>query len=369
MPADDRIYWVAWSKIHCIGPVKFEKLRSFFPSLKDAWRAHTAEFAALGFEAALREKISIQKKEIDPEEEYIKIQKTGVSLLTLEDPSYPRLLKEIHAPPPVLFYRGKLIRDAFALAVVGTRKISSYGKEVTRDIASKICEAGVAIVSGLALGADTVAHEAALSAHGATWAVLGGGVDDASIYPAQNFHLAKKILEAGGAVLSEYVPGTHPQKMFFPLRNRIISGLSQGVLVSEAPQNSGALITARYALEQNREVFAVPGSIYSQNSRGTNRLIRMGATLVTCAQDIFHSLNISADSPRETRGSMPTLTDAEAQILDILQNEPRHIDFLIQESRLPASGVHAALTTLELGGMVKNLGNNTYSASKNSFQV
>ncbi len=271
---------------------------------------------------------------------------------------YPKILKEISDPPKELYVRGNFIKeDEIAIGVVGTRSYTSYGKQVAYDIAGALAEAGITIVSGLAKGIDAFAHQAALERGGRTIAVLGSAIDKDSIYPSCNRKLADKITE-NGAVISEYPPSTKSERWFFPQRNRIISGLSLGVLVIEAPDKSGALITAMQAVEQNREVFAIPGPIYSKNSVGTNSLIKMGAKLVTCANDILEELNLPLIEEKK-RPFKPESKEEEI-LMNIIGKEPIHIDEIIKQSNLDAKVVSSALMVLELKGVVKNSGGSYY---------
>jgi len=279
-----------------------------------------------------------------------------IKQIKIESLDYPKLLKEIPDPPKTLYVKGSFSnKDKLAIGVVGTRNYTSYGKRVTENITGDLAEAGITIISGLAKGIDTWAHKTALERGGRTIAVLGSAVDSKSLYPACNKKLAEKIAR-NGAVVSEYQPGTKSERWFFPQRNRIISGLSLGVLVVEAPEKSGALITAAQALEQNREVFAVPGPIYSQNSIGTNKLIQMGAKLVTCANDILEELNLPLIENKKKQ--FDPENKWEEILFDILTKEPIHID---EKSNLDAGIVSSTLISLELRGIVKQHGGGYYT--------
>lgn len=275
------------------------------------------------------------------------------------DPAYPPLLAEIAQPPEQLFVRGSL--EALAgpcLAVVGTRTPSSYGKQVTPALVASLARAGITIVSGLAIGIDTLAHEAALDAGGQTVAVLGSGVDEPTLYPPQNRMLARRIVEQGGAIVSEFPEGTEPKPFHFPQRNRVIAGLSKGVLVIEAREKSGALITANFALEENRDVFAVPGPITVATSTGPNRLIAAGAQAVVHADAILDAwriehLPLAAPSVAPNEPGHPLLAHFPAT--------PIHVDDLIRSSGLPAAHVNVELAKLELIGYIRNLGGGIYA--------
>ncbi|MBU1255727.1 DNA-processing protein DprA [Patescibacteria group bacterium] len=285
-------YFNAFNLINGIGPINFKKLLTYFHSLENAWSADLNEFNQAGLSQSLIEQIKKQRLKINPDWEMERINKEKISLITIQDKKYPKLLKEIYAPPPLLYIKGTIEpKDDFSIGIVGTRKLSSYGREITPLITSDLSQAGLTIVSGLAKGIDTLAHQAAIKAEKRTIAVLGSSVDKKSIYPAVNRRLAEEISQ-NGAVISEYPINTKPLAHYFPQRNRIISGLSLGILVIEAPEKSGALITAKDALEQNRDVFAIPGHILSNNSLGTNNLIKLGAKLVSNANDIIEELNL-----------------------------------------------------------------------------
>ncbi|MDI6603064.1 MAG: DNA-processing protein DprA [Patescibacteria group bacterium] len=284
-----------------------------------------------------------------------------IKTITLEDKNYPKLLKEIKDPPEVLYYIGTLPKpDENCFAVVGTRRYSLYGKQVALEIASDLAEAGLTIVSGLAPGIDSFTHQAAVERNKRTIAILGTGLDEKSIYPQSNLKLARKILETGGCLISEYPPETPGSKFTFPQRNRIISGLSLGVLVVEAKQKSGALITAHHAFKQNRKVFAVPGSIYSSNSKGCHYLIKKGAKLVETANDILLELNL----PEITKSGLVTGENKEENlILEVLKKEALYIDKIIEKTKLNAATVASTLAILEIKGKVRNLGGNVYATN------
>ncbi len=285
-------YFNAFNCIDGIGPIAFKKLLVHFKSLKDAWSADLIEFSRAGLSRSVIEQIKKQRPKINPDLEMEKLSRENIDLITVFDKNYPQLLKEIYAPPAMLYIRGQFKpKDKFSLGIVGPRKLSPYGKQITPLITAELSQSGLTIVSGLAKGIDTLAHQATIKSKGRTIAVLGSGLDKRSIYPYQNKHLAEEVSQ-NGALISEYPIGTRPLAQNFPQRNRIISGLSLGILVIEAGEKSGSLITARDALEQNREVFAIPGSILSQNSTGSNNLIKMGAKLVSQANDILEELNL-----------------------------------------------------------------------------
>jgi DNA processing protein len=284
----------------------------------------------------------------------------NIRKIILQDKSYPAILKEIHDPPKELYIKGKITnQDQNAIAVIGTRKFSQYGKQVAFDIAGKLANLGITIISGLAKGIDTWTHQAALENRGRTIAVLGTGLDRKSFYPSSNYGLSEKIAQ-NGAVISEYAPGTPGNKFTFPQRNRIVSGLSLGVVVIEAPEKSGALITAALAVEQNREVFAIPGSIYEKNSKGTNQLIKIGAKLVASVEDILEELNLSNLIENPKKKIIKPENKEEEVILSLFSEQPVHIDEIIKKSKLPTAVVNSTLMILELKKAVKNLGENRF---------
>lgn len=280
-----------------------------------------------------------------------------IKTLRIRDKNYPRSLKKLPDPPRILYFRGKLRTDEKCFAVVGTRKASNYGKEIAFSIAKDLAKAGMTIVSGLAKGVDTFSHLGALEIEGRTIAVLGTGLDEKSIYPRENLKLAKRILQAEGALISEYPPGVRGAQFTFPQRNRIISGLSLGVLVVEAKFGSGALITAKWAKKQRRKIFAVPGSIHSQNSKGPHSLIKQGAKLVESADDILKELGFPAVREQKIKGE----TLEENLILSSLKEGCLNIDEIIDKTKLPPRLVSANLSLMEIEGKVKNLGRNTYA--------
>ena len=298
------------------------------------------------------------RRTCDLEAEVERAGRAGVRLLSRDDPAYPPLLRQLVNGPPLIYVRGTLTdNDRWALAVVGTRQASTYGRDATRKLVTDLVGAGVTIVPGLALGIDAVAHQAALEAGGRTIAVLGSGVDQ--IYPQTNRALAQAVM-AQGAIVSEYALGTQPAAINFPPRNRIISGLSLGVLVIEAAARSGALITVQFALEQGRDVFAVPGSIFSPKSEGPNRLIRDGAMLVTRADEILDALNMQNVVEQQTVSAMLPETAEEVALLKLVEAEPRHIDAISRDSTLAPPVVSATLAMLELKGLVKQVGGMQY---------
>jgi DNA processing protein len=355
--ANDLAYWVALASI--VRGRQLKRLIDRFASGSAAWQATRPELVAIGFEPATAERIAAERERLAPERALAEVERHGLSVARQSDPAYPPLLKETYDAPMLLFYRGRLpSAEDQTLAVVGTRSFSAYGKAATITLVRELAGAGLAIVSGLARGVDALAHETTLEVGGRTIAVLGSGLDDASVYPREHVRLAGRIVAGGGAVLSEYPPGVGPERHHFPERNRIIAGLSLGTLVVEAPETSGALITAKIALDYNREVLAVPGSIFERTAAGTNELLKLGARLVTAPADVLDALQLEA---RPTaRHDARDLTDAERAILAALAGDPRHVDDLAAATALAAATLLSTLSLLELKGAVKDVGGKHY---------
>ena len=341
-----------------IGRVKISQLLEHFTTLEHAWKAPTGELKKSGLDSKTVENIVNLRTRIVPDEEMDNLEKYKVKVHTCDSPAYPQRLKEIYDYPPVLYIRGDLLReDECCLAVVGTRRATVYGRQVTEEIVTDLARNGITIVSGLARGIDSIAHRAALEAGARTMAVFACGLD--IVYPAENAKLAREIMEHG-ALISEYPLGTKPKADNFPRRNRIMSGLSLGVLVIEAGESSGALITANQALEQNREVFAVPGSIMSPASKGTNHLIQEGAKLVRNYVDILEELNLTIMAQQLELKELLPVDETESLLLKQLSREPIHIDDICRHSGLTAALVSGTLTMMELKGMVKQVGGMNY---------
>jgi len=354
MSNKDIRYWVGFSLVPGIGRVKLTQLENYFDSLEDAWKAAPADLKQAGLDSNSIHAITSWQPKISLEAEMEKLDRYGVKAFTWHDPDYPSRLKEIYDYPPVLYVRGSLLpEDEWCLAVVGTRRASVYGRQVTEEIVSDLARSKITIVSGLAKGIDSIAHRSALDAGGRTMAVFACGLD--AVYPSENAELARSIIQQG-ALISEYPLGTRPRAENFPRRNRIMSGMSLGVLIVEAGNTSGALITANMALEQNREVFAIPGSILSPTSRGTNRLIQEGAKLVRDYTDILEELNLTAVAHQIEIKEVIPASDTESLLLKQLTAEPTHIDEVCRSSGLPISTVSSTLAMMELKGMVKQMG-------------
>lgn len=281
----------------------------------------------------------------------------SIGKVLIRDENYPELLKKITDPPKVLYYRGNFTVGSMCFAVVGTRRPSPYGKQATLQITGKLADEGFVIVSGMAPGIDTLAHQVCVEKVKKTIAVLGTGLDEKSIYPQQNIFLSRKIIESGGCLISELPPGMHGSKFTFPKRNRIISGLSRGVLIVEAKERSGSLITAQYAKAQRKKLFAVPGSIFSSNSKGPNYLIKEGAHLAQSAYDILEQLDFK---PQKIMKEFFAASPAENLILTALKEQALYIDKIIEKTKLNASAVATTLALMEISGKIRNLGGNVY---------
>jgi DNA processing protein len=358
MEIEELKYWLWWNRVPGIGPTRFYKLLEEYGSMLDAWRAPLQEL-----EPIIGEKAMIGWKEIknnwDPERELVKANHLGLRFYVYTEPDYPLLLKQIANPPPILYTAGGFeYGDDIAVSIVGTRTPTPAGAFNARELASDLTRQGLTIISGMARGIDSEAHKGALEAHGRTVAVLGCGLDIP--YPPENETLMQSITEHG-AVISEFPLGTEPLAKNFPARNRIISGLSLGVVVVEAAQDSGSLITANFALEQGREVFAVPGNIGNEGSKGPHKLIRQGAKLVETCQDILSELAIPQLSATEIDTVVfDSANEFEQKIVAVMSREPLHIDQIVRRSTLASAQVNSILVQLELKGVVKRFPGQMY---------
>lgn len=356
--SEDRRFWVAFNLVRGIGAVRLRSLIEHFGSAEAAWTGEEGELREAGLGVKTLSRLMALRSDLDVDRLWQQVQAQGVTVVTSEDEAYPSRLLEIEQPPPVLFVRGQwLPEDEAAVAVVGTRRITSYGRQVTEHLTTHLASRGVTIVSGLARGVDEAAHNAALAAGGRTIAVLGSGVD--RIYPAENRGLAEKLMQRG-ALISDFPLGTPPDRNNFPPRNRIISGLSLATVVVEAGETSGALITAGFAAEQGREVFAVPGSILAPQSRGTNKLIQNGAFPLLTPDDVLQVLHLDQMPEQRVARRMLPSNDTESKILAALGGEPLHVDEIRGHTGLPIERVSAALVMMELKGMVRQVGSMQY---------
>lgn len=343
---------------------QYLKIKPTLPAPQDIWQADAKTLHMSGWSEELSHEFKKWQKE-NPLEKWQEILKEkNIKTISLDDQEYPPLLREIFDPPVTLFYRGTWQTEIKNVGVVGTRKMSPYAKQATWQIVSPLAKSNIGIVSGLALGVDREAHEAALSEKGYTVAVLGGSVEKNNIYPTFNNQLAEKIIQNGGLVVSEYPPGFFPTLFSFPMRNRIIAGLSHGVLVIEAPEKSGSLITARAALDTNREVFCLPHQINMKNGAGGNKLVQSGGGgFIIDHTDILNILgweNLTTNQPDMNKTKFDSLTPKEQKIIELISEEPRHVEEIIKLSSLPAPEVLGIISIMEINGLIKNDGNKIF---------
>lgn len=353
---DNSAYLLALHGVDGLGPLRLKKLLEVFKDPKEVWNLSEKELLGTGLPKKIVEAILETKKKIDPQKFKAELEKSGLKWITIFDEHYPALLKQIYDPPVVLYYLGDLPDMQKAVAIVGTRKVSAYGRLVTEKFAKELVSSGVVIVSGLARGVDSVAHRQTILSEGQTIAVLGGGLK--KIFPAENEQLAKQIASGFGAVISEFAPDAPSLPGNFPVRNRIIAGLCVATLVTEAAIDSGSLITARLALEEGRDVFAVPGPINSSLSQGSNLLIKEGAKVALEPADLTEGLGFYKKPKKEL-----ILSEEEKLVISCLENEPKHLDLICRELKLSSAEIAARLLKMEIGGLVKNLGDGTYCLS------
>jgi len=356
----------ALNKIQGLGPQKMKMLLGSFGSLEKAWKSAFRSLVQSGIGEILANKIIAERGKINPDEEMEKLAKENIRIMALEDPLYPPLLREIPSAPSILYIKSNLeIREIFSdpmIAIVGSRKMTSYGKQAAYTFSKDLAISGITVVSGMAFGVDAEAHTGALEAKGKTIAVLGSSLEDKNIGPRANYNLSRKIIE-NGALISDFPLGIQSIPGNFPARNRLMAGLTLGTLIIEAAQESGSLITANLALEFNREVFAVPGPIFSENSIGTNQLLKSGAKLASGVQDILEELQLEKKAKiQKAREIIPDSPEEEI-ILKNLGSEAVHIDKLVKLTKLKTSAALSALSMMEMKGMVKNIGGQNYIIS------
>lgn len=351
-------YLLALNANYRIGSQTLKKLLNIFGSGEGIWKANKIDIAEkLGEKIA--DKVFEAKATYDPDLILADLAKQNIGYITMYDKAYPSLLRESPDCPAILYVRGNVeILSRPSIAVVGSRKYTSYGKKISQELSKACSGAGLSIISGLALGIDAFAHRAALDLGNITVGVLGCGLD--KVYPSSNLSLAHDIIDNNGAIISEFAPGTVAMKQNFPLRNRIIAGLSLGTLVIEAAEQSGALITALCALEYNREVYAVPGNIDSEMSVGTNMLIQKGAKLILNADDILEDLNFVSKSKEKISREILPDTKEEEMILEILKRGDKLVDDLSSETGLDIVTINTSLTLMEMKGFVENIGGGRY---------
>jgi len=356
-------YWLAINSCQEIGSNGLRRLSKKFKSMKTAWRASFSQYKQAGLKEKQISAIKKTKKEVDPDEELAKVKKEGIKVITFKAKNFPESLKNIPSPPAILYYKGNIENEEKNnLAVVGTRRMTLYGSQITEKLIKEIATVGINIVSGLALGVDAQAHRTTLENKGKTIGILGCGIDERSIYPLENRGLAQKIIESGGVIASEFHINTPPLKHHFPMRNRLISGLSRAVLVVECPERSGALITARTAIEQGKEVMAVPGDIRSPNAKGPNNLIKLGAKPVTETEDILEEFKgIELD---RIEHKIIADNQEEESILNLFSEKPLLFDKIVKRSGLNTAKTNSVLTMLEIKGRVRNVGMNKYILRK-----
>lgn len=357
MDIHELMFLNALNSIPGVGVATLRLLKNKLGNFAAAWHADLHSLAAGAFQKPIHHIID-HRPSLDPEEEFKKLDAHSIWMITEDDPSFPSPLREIPQPPIVLYGRGeKLNAEHPMIGIVGTRRPTTYGAQTAQQLGEQLAAAGMTIISGLAVGIDTIAHHAALTNKTSTIAVVGSGLNPRVLFPSENIHLAERIAHAGGTIISEYAPHTPAAREYFPLRNRIISGLSRGILVIEARERSGALITARIALEQNRDVFALPGSIFSPTSLGANRLIQEGAKLVIHADDICQDWGLPTSSSAGL--STANLDNDERTVINLLEQEMT-IDDICEKINMDTPRVMSLLSLLELKGYIKSRGNNSY---------
>jgi DNA processing protein len=361
----DSRYWVAFNRTPGIGAAKVRALIDHFGDLQNAWNAGESAWQAAGLDRRAVESLRAACKALDLDAELARVHHTGARVLTWDDAEYPPLLRSVPDAPPVLYQKGELTQAdrQWAVAIVGTRRATTYGRQAAELLAGELARNGVTIVSGLARGVDAAAHWAALKAGGRTVGVLACGIDQ--VYPAEHARLALEIV-ARGALLTETPVGSPPEAGNFPARNRIISGLALAVIVVEAGDRSGALITADRALEQGREVFSVPGSIFSRTSVGTNRLLQEGATLARTAEDVLEALNLKMVAQHAEAQAVLTDDPTEAAVLTVISHDPTHIDDIVRQMNMPVPQVSSLLAMMELKGLVRQVGGMNYVLARES---
>lgn len=356
-------YIHALNTIPKIGPQKMTLLMNFFSSAKNAFSASENELLKSGIGNSATQSIIESRNNIDIDKLWDIIEKENIFPITIKDFHYPPLLKEIHNPPFIIYAKGNidlLLETTFSLAVVGSRKYTSYGQKIAYAISKECAQNNIIIVSGLALGIDAIAHRGALDGKGKTIAVLGNSLDLKSIAPRTNFELAQEIIDSNGCLISEYPPITPASPITFPARNRIMAGISKATLVIEAALSSGSLITSSYALEYNRDIYAVPGQINSIQSEGTNKLIQNGAKLITSAKDIMEEFSINNSFDNKLSEKYVPADKKEEIILSVLSYEPLYIDIIAKLTKLETSAINSSLSILEIKGIIKNVGGQNY---------
>lgn len=359
---EERLSWLALNSVKGIGAMRFRGLLEKFGSAHAAWRATPSQLKESGLQQSVVENLVSYRPTVDFARLTADLDRYKVTALIWEDETYPRRLKELDQAPPVLYVRGDLMpEDEWAVAVVGTRGVTTYGRQVAEELGIFLAQNGITVVSGLARGVDAIAHQAALNAGGRTVAVMAHGLD--MVYPNEHRKLAEQIV-ANGALVSDYALHIPPDSANFPPRNRIISGLSLAVVIVEAGEQSGALITAGFAAEQGREAFAIPGNIYAPQSKGTNMLIERGAHPLVKFEDLLTVLNLEKmGEHKNARVGLPA-DPTEAKLFELLGQEPMHVNEIRLRSELPIEQVSSALALMELKGLVRQVGGMNYVAAR-----
>ncbi|MDD3149316.1 MAG: DNA-processing protein DprA [Candidatus Gastranaerophilales bacterium] len=360
---DEIKYWLGFAKLEFLGSTSILKMYSYFNSIKEAWLCSRSDLYEIeGLKQNVIEKFCQEKNSIELNKLEDEINERNIQVITVKDEIYPELLKQIYNSPAVLFAKGNLNSCNLekTLAVIGSRKCSHYIQEILPKIIEGLRGTDITIVSGMALGVDTIGHEGAINNNLKTIAVLGGGFDQ--IYPSKNKGLFEKIINGNGAVLSEYYPTERPETWKFPHRNRIVSGLSKGTLIGEASLKSGALITAKLALEQNRELMCIPGLVTNPNTKGNHYLLKTGAGLVGCADDILEHMGWEKNEGnfQNFEEKNLNLLDNEEKIYQTLSLEPLRIDEISNKLKLNIGDTMISLTSMELQGIIKQLPGEKY---------
>lgn len=354
------IYLNAINRINGVGPQKLKIMMSHFESGEKIWNSSLEELLVSGINEKLAQTIIREREQINPQEEWERLEKENIKAISFDSPHYPAYLKEIPSAPYLLYMKGNYdFNSAPMIAIVGSRKFTAYGKQVALSLARDLAQAGITVVSGMAIGIDTFAHTGSLEAGGKTLAVLGSSLEDRNIGPRVNFNLSRNIIN-NGALISDYPLDTLATPRTFPARNRLMAGITLGTIIVEAAPASGTMITASMALDFNREVFAVPGSIFSPASVGTNQLIKNGAKIVNSVNDILEELNLEKfRTEKEIKEIIPNSKEEE-NILKFLSHEPVHIDRIIKLSKMNTSSASSTLIILEMKGVIKDIGGQNY---------
>lgn len=364
---EEKRFRAAIHSIHGIGSGKLRQLIARYGSATKAWHYLESATDTLKEEPWIQQLVR-KRRELNPYDIEEDLRERGIFTVIPEEEGYPPLLRELTDAPPLLYYKGKLSTQKEAIAIVGARRATPYGRAAAEAISKELAQHDIVVVSGLARGIDTAAHKGALAGYGITWAVLGCGLG--FMYPPENKKLAEEIIEKNGALFSEFMPEMSPEPQLFPMRNRLISGMSRGVVVVEAALKSGALITVDFALEQGREVFAVPGPIFSEQSKGSNNLIRQGAKLIEGVKDILPeipSLQSTSNSEeneegmqKERKGTVHKATSEHDELLQLISDLPIHIDQITMNCQLPPEQIPLALLELQLEGRIEQLPGQLY---------